>query len=221
MSRIWNARVKPQLIFGFTRVLRRLWSDESWLIFALKLGPQFVERNLRLSAKYLDTYAELTIRPITLDDVEELVHIYPPEFSSAMSEKKICSDLICRLNPHSYGFIAHEKNGRILGAQWCLDGSQSILHDFAPLVGYHWFESQNLFVIPQARGRRVATHLRVEAFSAMIERGYDLATSLVRFDRYNSIRHNLRFDSRLIGIRSHKTRLGRRRWENTPLAMLK
>jgi GNAT superfamily N-acetyltransferase len=147
-----------------------------------------------------------------------LVRIYPPEFRYAMPDAKIRAGLHDRLRQKAYGFVAQEPQGRILGAQWCLDGSMSVLHDFPPLAGWRWFESLNLFVVPDARGKRVAAQLRSGAFQQMVDHSYNLAVSLVRIDRHNSIRHNLRFDTRLIGLRSHKSRLGRRQWVTTALA---
>jgi GNAT superfamily N-acetyltransferase len=217
LNPFWNSTLQPLLAFIASRGLRRIWSDETWLVFALNFSGK------PLAGTWTGhppggASNELTIRPLTTGDVYELVRIYPPELRYAMLDAKIRACLQERLKQQAYSFVAHEPQGGILGAQWCLDESMSVLHDLPPLAGCRWFESLNLFVVPEARGKRVAAQLLSGAFRQMVDHGYNLAVSLICLDRHNSIRHNLRFDTRLIGLQCHKSRRDRRSWVTNALA---
>jgi len=206
---LFRSTIKPKIAFIASRISRRIWSRETWLVFAFDLTHHDTKPDDESDTQ---DDGDVQVRSIEYSDLNDICAVYPTEFRWAMTDAEVNHTIEASLRANIPGFVARSREGSVLGAVWCYDSRLSKMRDFSSDPDIRWFEMVNAFVVPAARGRNVYGFIDRMARAAMKEANYNLALAQVRIDRYPMIKVSLRLGYRMIGTRTMLTRCGKRTW---------
>jgi D-aspartate ligase len=139
------------------------------------------------------------LRRAGVADVPGLIKVWPDEFARlSASREQLRAELEDRFERGIPCFVAVDRD-RILGAVWAKPWEYAdVLPPSSP--GETLFESANLFVVPEARNRKVSIHLLRFAVEEMGKLGAGYALGLAYLHRSASIATSQRIGFRRLGL---------------------
>jgi len=204
----YDPTVRPLLSYVVTRVARRIYSHTTWLIFVRELSLCTDDKYEKLLRSH-----GLHIKLADKNDIDNIVDAYPLELRLSKTRRSLRKDVSAQISQGITCFILLDENNRVIGGRWCIDSSISPLNDYNDCPEQKWFESSATFLQPDYRGKGLNQLFQKLTDSEMFHSGYRFALSHIRTDRTGSIRTILLTGARLIGTKSHRTILGKRKWQ--------